>query len=360
MAPQTAWSSGYYGPSRKGPGTGGYNRPYSNDPYYSPMGPMGKIDQYLYGPQGSSADSFGSNGDYGPMGPMGPEDTAAQDAASRIAEARAAWEAMYGSGSSDSGSGGSGYNIQAAINQINDSYNRQRQGLDEAKNLGSTNIQNAYNQFASNIGRNYADYTGATEQSQAAMAQRVAQQIADAQSRQSELQKSAQSVGQDIGALTQQQAGNLAALQSASSFQQDLGQRLAQIVANNQRSLQGSGELVRQGATGNLENNYQALLGALLANREQNIMSAQSAGSGGGGGGGRSTKERTAKEIYDELTYTDKGINFLLGGDSSGGDFGAVSPDKMFEYYVANINSEDPTVRATAESFVPYLAGTRK
>lgn len=305
------------------------------------------------GPQGPNP--------YGPQGPMGPDGTGGASPAGEedaYAAALAAYERMRNGGSEeDSGSGSSGYNIQAMVNQINDSFNRQRQGLDESKALGSTNIQNAYNQFASNIGRNYADYTGATEQSQSAMAQRVAQQIADAQGRQAELQKSSQSVGQDIGALTQQQSGNLASLQSAASFQQDLSQRLAQIVADNQRSLQGSGELVRQGATGNLENNYQALLGALMSNREQNIMSAQSAGSGGGGGGSsKSSKGTSAKDVYDELSYSDKAIKMLLGEQDTGGDFAGVSRDKLFDFYQANINSEDESLRTAALSVVPYLA----
>lgn len=270
------------------------------------------------------------------------------------AEEAAAFLASLGS-SNDGGGSGSGYNVKAMMDQINQSFDRQQQSLDAAKGSGASNIQNAYNQFASNIGRNYSDYTGATQQAQAAMAQRLAQQIADAQTRQSEMQGSAQSMGQDIGALTQQQAGNLDALRTSSGFQQDLSQRMAQIVANNQRALEGSGELVRQGASGNLESNYLALLGALQSGREQALMSAQSGGSGGGGGGS-SSKPTTAKDRYDELNYTQKAMNLLTGGGESEGGFAGVSNDKLFEWYVANQDSDDPSIQSARSQIEPYLA----
>jgi hypothetical protein len=258
----------------------------------------------------------------------------------------------------DGGSGsGSGYNVKAMIDQINQSFDRQQQGLDAARGSGASNIQNAYNQFASNIGRNYSDYTGATQQSQAAMTQRLAQQIADAETRQREMQGSAQSMGQDIGALTQQQAGNVDTLRASSGFQQDLSQRMAQIVANNQRSLEGSGELVRQGASGNLEANYLGLLGALQSGREQALMSAQS---GGGGGGGGSSKPATAKDRYDELNYTQKAIDLLTGGGESEGGFAGVSNDKLFEWYVANQDSDDPSIQSARSQIEPYLADPKR
>jgi hypothetical protein len=278
---------------------------------------------------------------------------AAQDESDARAAAVAA---LFGGGDTGgSSSGGSGYNVKAMIDQINESFNRQQQNLDTAKGAGAAGIQNAYNQFASNIGRDYADYTGTAQQSQAAMAARVAQQIADAQARQQQLQDSAQSMGQDIGSLTQQQAGNLDALRTSSGFQQDLSQRMAQIVANNQRAMEGSGELVRQGASGNLEANYLALLGALQSGREQSIMSAQSAAAGGGGGGG---KQRTTKDIRSELEDA-QWISDYINGEDSGGDFGGVSVDKLFDVWQNAVNSDDPAQQALASQIQPYLANTK-
>lgn len=281
----------------------------------------------------------------------------AQMAKNDEAAARAAAVAALFDDDADSGSNksGSGYNVQAMINQINESFNRQQQGLDAQRGAGSTGIQDAYNQFKSNIGRNYADYTGTAQQSQAAMAQRVAQQIAEAQARQMELQRSSQSMGQDIGALTQQQAGNLASLQASSGFQQDLSQRLAQIVANNQRSVESGGELVRQGAMGNLETNYQALLGALQNSREQQIMEAQAPRSSGGGG----SKERTSRDIRNELEDA-QWIDKYIYGDDSGGDFAGVSTDKLFEVWSNASQSDDPAQQALAAQIQPYLAQKSK
>jgi len=266
------------------------------------------------------------------------------------------YDRLGGSDSTDGGSGSSGgYNMQAMVNQINDSFARQQQALDQARAAGQAGVQGAYDMFAGNIGRNYADYTGATNQAQAAMAQRVAQQIAEAQARQAELQRSAQSMGMDYGALTQQQAGNLGALQAASSFQQDLGQRLAQVVANNQRALQGSGELVRQGAMGNLESNYQALLGALQSAREQQLMQAQSAAYSGGGGGGGSSKPKTLADVLKEFETMDKLNKYAPGADRS--MLGQVSPDKIFEMWVNASTNPDERSQALAQQLEGLLAG---
>ena len=275
--------------------------------------------------------------------------------AGMTAEEAAAFLESMRNGGDTGGDSGSGYNVKAMLDQINQSFDRQQQSLDAAKGSGASSIQNAYNQFASNIGRNYSDYTGATQQAQAAMTQRLAQQIADAQTRQSEMQGSAQSMGQDIGALTQQQAGNLDALRTSSGFQQDLSQRMAQVVANNQRALEGSGELVRQGASGNLESNYLALLGALQSGREQALLSAQSGGGGGGGGGG-SSKPTTAKDVWDELNYNQKALDLLMGGGESEGSFAGVSNDKLWDWYVANADSEDPSIQSSRTQIEPYLA----
>jgi hypothetical protein len=284
-----------------------------------------------------------------------PANTPTNTSGLTLEQAQAILEEMRKGGSTDGGSG-SGYNMRAVMDQINQSFDRQQQNLDAAKGAGASGIQNAYNQFSSNIGRDYADYTGAAQQAQAAMAARVAQQIADAQARQGQLQASSQSMGQDIGALTQQQAGNLDALRTSSGFQQDLSQRMAQIVANNQRAMEGSGELVRQGASGNLEANYLSLLGALQSGREQSLLSAQTGGSGGGGGGG-STKSPSAKDAYDELNYTQKGLDLLLGGGDSGGDFAGVSRDKLADiWWAAKQQTDDPIQQGIADQIAPYLA----
>lgn len=284
------------------------------------------------------------------------QDRAAYEQAMKEAAAVAAARELIG-GSTSGGATSGGYNIQAAIDQINDSFARQQQALDQSRSVGQQGIQGAYNTFSGNIGRNYTDYTGATQQAQAAMAQRVAEQIAQSQARQAELQRSAQSMGQNYGALTQQQAGNVEAMRAAAGFQQDLGQRMAQVVANNQRALEGSGELVRQGAMGNLETNYQALIGALANAREQQIMQAiASASSGSGGGAG---KEQTIKDLYDELNYTQKIADFFAPEDR--GMFGGVSTDRLFDQYMSALSQTDnENQQKIAEMIAPYLSRRNK
>ena len=254
------------------------------------------------------------------------------------------WDYVYSRLNDGTSGGGSGVDVNALISDINQSYDRQRAAADVARQQSLAGIQGAYDLFGGNINRNYADYTQATQASQAAMANRLAQQIADQTARQQELNASASSMGQDIGALRAQQAGNLAALQASGGFQSDLGNRLAQIVANNQRALQGSGEMIRQGAVGNLENNYNAMLGALAAQREQQIMSARSAGSGGGGGGSKPT---TLQDILKEFETIDKLDKY--SGKKSKEMFPGVSADTLYNSWTTLAQSDDENDQALAD-----------
>jgi hypothetical protein len=73
--------------------------------------------------------------------------------------------------------------------------------------------------------------------------------------------------------------------------------------------------MVRQGAAGNLENNYNSMLNALQSAREQQIMEAQAAqfagsGGGGGGGGGGDAIDQATKYLKFAQSY----------GDFTGGD----------------------------------------
>jgi hypothetical protein len=140
-------------------------------------------------------------------------------------------------------------------------------------------------------------------------------------------------VGQDYSSLQALQQGNLGALQASGGFQQDLNQRLAQIVANNQRSLQGSGDLIRQGAVGNLDSNYSSMLNALNSSREQQTMEAQSAARSGGGGRAMTYAEalKEAKAIRE--------LEQLSSGKTR--RFDGVSKDKLYESWIAYSNSDD-------------------
>lgn len=193
--------------------------------------------------------------------------------------------------------------IQAMVNAIEETYGRQRSSLDTNKATSMSGITSAYDTARGNIGRNQADYDTAAASSQAAMTQRMAEQLAQMQGRDAELQNSAQLMGQNIGALQSQSTGNMDAMKASSGLQEDLSRRMAEVVANNTRMAQNSGDLVKQGATGNLENQYNGLLNALMSQREQDLLNARtggdiSGGGGGGGGGGRSGSDKlSAAEI---------------------------------------------------------------
>jgi hypothetical protein len=189
--------------------------------------------------------------------------------------------------------------IQAMVNSIEETYGRQRSSLDTNKATSLGGITSAYDTARGNIGRNQADYDTAAASSQAAMTQRMAEQLSQMQSRDAELQNSAQLMGQNAGVLQSQSTGNMDAMKASSGLQEDLSRRMAEVVANNSRMAQNSGDLVRQGATGNLENQYNGLLNALMTQREQDLLNARTGNFGNSGsGGGRSSSDKlTSAEL---------------------------------------------------------------
>lgn len=186
--------------------------------------------------------------------------------------------------------GGSGFDaaayVQSLMNGINESFDRQRGQLDTNKASSAAGIQKNYDAFKQGIANNQAMYQQGSQAIQAEITRRMAESAARNAELGNQIGASVGGIGGDSAVAKNQVAANAATLASSQGFQQDLGNRLDQIVGANQRSAENSGDLVRQGASGNLENNYNAMLNALLANREQSILQAQQAGSGGGGGGG--------------------------------------------------------------------------
>ena len=201
-----------------------------------------------------------------------------------------------------SGGGGGGYSaaaaLQAMLSQIDESFNRQRGALDQNRAASMANLNSAMDRYRSQIGTNYADYQGQANATQQAIAQRIAEQQAAAQQRSTDLAQSIAGLGGNAAAIQAQSQGLQDALRASSGFQQDLSQRLAQVAANSQRQYESSGDLVRQGAAGTLENNYNSMLNALMAQMEAQKAEAQAAVSGGGGGG------RSSGSSGGETDYT--------------------------------------------------------
>jgi hypothetical protein len=237
------------------------------------FGKDGKNPAGPAGPMGPTVPS--SVGPYGPQGPgdAGPERINPDD--------------IFNNG--DNGASAAAY-VQSLINGINESYDRQRGAVDANKTSAAANIQKNADSFKQGLANNQALYQQGSQAIQAEITRRMAESAARNTETGGQVAAAVGGIGGSGSAAAAQAAANQASLAASQGYQQDLGNRLDQIVAANQRAAENSGELVRQGASGNLETNYNAMINALLANREQNILEAQlgSSGSGGGGGGGSS------------------------------------------------------------------------
>jgi hypothetical protein len=206
-------------------------------------------------------------------------------------------------GSGDSGASAAAY-VQSLIRGINESFDRQRGALDTNKANSATGIQKNYDAFKQGIANNQALYQQGSAAIQAEISRRMAESVARNTELGNQIGGAVGSIGGNAAAPQAQVAANAATLASSQGFQQDLGNRLDQIVGANQRSVENSGDLVRQGASGNLENNYNAMLNAMLAQREQSLMEAQQAGMSGGGGGGSGTDySKMNKQAIDKTRY---------------------------------------------------------
>lgn len=212
--------------------------------------------------------------------------------------------------SGDSGASAAAY-VQSLIQGINEAYDRQRGALDTNKATSSANISKNYDAFKQGLASNQALYQQGSQAIQAEITRRMAESAARNTELGNRIGGAVGSIGGNAAVPQAQVAANGATLASSQGFQQDLGNRLDQIVGANQQSAANSGELVRQGASGNLENSYNAMLNALLANREQSILQAQQAGSGGGGGGGGTDYSKAYKQ------YTDRNkLDMALNGET--------------------------------------------
>lgn len=226
------------------------------------------------------------------------------------------------------GSGGGGSNaamIRAMVNSIEEGFNRQRGALDTNKATSTANIQKNADSFKQGLANNQALYQQGSAAIQAEITRRMAESAARNAETSGQVASAVGGIGGSASAAAAQAAANQASLASSQGYQQDLASRLDQIVGANQRSAENSGELVRQGASGNLETNYNAMLNALLAQREQGLLQAQmggmSSGGGGGGGGGGSSKPKTIADAMKEITAGED-IDAWINGSTWNSFFG--------------------------------------
>lgn len=220
-------------------------------------------------------------------------------------------------GSGDSGASAAAY-VQSLIQGINESFDRQRGALDTNKASSAANISKNYDAFKQGLASNQALYQQGSQAIQAEITRRMAESAARNTELGNQIGGAVGSIGGNAAVPQAQVAANGATLASSQGFQQDLGNRLDQIVGANQQSAANSGDLVRQGASGNLENNYNAMLNAMLAQREQSLMQAQQAGmssGGGGGGGGETDYTKLNKQSIDKIKY-EWGLNNYTPSDT--------------------------------------------
>jgi hypothetical protein len=184
----------------------------------------------------------------------------------------------------DSGASAAAY-VQSLINGINESFERQRGALDSNKANSAAGIQKNFDTFKQGLANNQALYQQGSAAIQAEITRRMAESAARNAETSGQVAAAVGGIGGSASAGMAQAAANQASLAASQGYQQDLASRMDQIMGANQRSAENSGELVRQGASGNLENGYNAILNALMAQREQGLLQAQQAKSSGGGGG---------------------------------------------------------------------------
>lgn len=272
--------------------------------------PVAGTSQYVLKNAGQQANEAAgrSSNDYGQ--PMGLADFLSQ----------------FESGSSGGGGFDSAAYVANLVNQINQNYDQRQQQLGTNRMSSMAQLSNLGDQYRQNMGgiqQSYLQGIAAQNQEiarraqeQQAMAQRTAQQLAGSLT------------GEGISAQPiQGQAQNIAnTLATTNQFQRDLQDRMSQLAATSNANNLASGELVRQGAGGTLENNYNAMLNQLQNARNQEILQAQqsvaSGGGGGGGGGGSSsdpldqaTKYLKTQQLWDEVMGGGGGIDLasLMG-----------------------------------------------
>jgi hypothetical protein len=267
----------------------------------------------------------------GPAGPQGPGDV--------LPEPRIDVDDIFGGGDNGGGDGGAAAYVQSLIKGINESFDRQRGALDTNKANSSAGIQRNYDAFKQGIASNQALYQQGSAAIQAEISRRMAESVARNTDLGNQIGGAVGSIGGNAAVPQAQVAANAATLASSQGFQQDLGNRLDQIVGANQRSAENSGDLVRQGASGNLENNYNAMLNAMLAQREQSLMEAQqagmSSGRGRGGGGGGSSKSGDYTNLLKQTIARDR-LESYLNNDP-------IDNDRMLQMMLASGGTDAAT-----------------
>lgn len=164
---------------------------------------------------------------------------------------------------------------RAMIDAINQSYDTRRGGLDQQNTQAGANLQNILGSFRTGVQNNQASYMQGSESIQNAMTERAAQAQAEASMRTREIEGMLAGQGGNASAITAQGLANQSVANQSGQAQKDLSQRFDQISQFNQKNVLNSGDLVQQGAAGQLQNQYTDLINALELSRQQEIYNAE-------------------------------------------------------------------------------------
>lgn len=274
-----------------------------------PMGPQGARDPFgpmgpMYGPVANP---------YGPQGPQGPSDM-------RAAGPEPA-QPQYGPADY----------LSSLIDQINQQYDQQVGQVTAQRDQARSGIQGAYDFARSNVQRTNDMFAQSNNAQQQAIAQRLAEMLASQTGLTNEMMQSAQSMGRDTSALQALGQANVDTLRNSNNYAQDFTNRLAQIVGNSQANTMNNMDLVRQGATGNLENRFSELLSALMVNRDNKISDAR------GQAYASSQKSSSSDEVDMKKVAQGVGYELLLQELASG------KPDQYKVQMASLLTGADPT-----------------
>lgn len=255
---------------------------------------------------------------------------------------------------------------RAMIDAINQSYDTRRGGLDQQNTAATANLQNILGSFRTNVQNNQASYMQGSDSIQKAMAERAAQAQAEASARSGQIQGMLAGQGGNASAINAQALANQSVANQSGQASKDLSQRFDQISQSNQKNVLNSGDLVQQGAAGQLQNQYTDLLNALELSRQQDIYNAQnpkSSGSGGGGSDKMSTADRAAQRDQNlvDSAYINGTSSGLMGAlYAINKEYATDISNKTYDESVwknAGFNSEaaykDAVVR---EAIAPYVS----
>ena len=165
--------------------------------------------------------------------------------------------------------------LREIVGQIDLDYAKDVAKLDERRSAQMQRLMEQQNEFKNLLARNRQTY----EQGAAMAAQEIANRATAGQQRATELANQLANAMQLQGVSAQplqaQAQLQQQLMQESQRYQQDYQTRMAQLAAQRFADAERSSELVRQGAAGQLENQFTALQSALQRQRLQDILSAQ-------------------------------------------------------------------------------------